>query len=167
MGLIHWDLMLSDIVITLSDNLAGKQAAAAAKHGNATALIRLKSESFADASRAPEIVRLFTVFTGIVRGITDNRQAMYCWLRPVVKGVSVMTQTYMLYPDVLQSLLKFLYRTSQSVLNMLEAEDARLLLISIQTVARTVVECYDVSSGELSAKRADDDAVKNISHLFK
>lgn len=156
-------------LIKLGETLAAKQSAAASKHGSSKrALLRLEFECFAEANRTAEIIRLFTICTGLVRGISDHSLAMFQWLHPVVKDAALaIAHSYILYPDVLRSILKFLYRMSVSMLTKLDAAGVRDLLLSIQTVTHSFVDCYEASFGELMSKGADEDAVRNIGYLFK
>lgn len=152
----------------LGSSLMDKQAASAAKHQDARVLIRLESESCADPNRIEEIIRIFTIFTGLVRGVTDFHVLLFQWLHPIIKDmIPAIVRTYLLYPIVLKSIIKFLYRTAQSSLRVLPSSYVPDLLLSIRTVTKSFVDFYDISSGEMANSETDEEVLKNIGQIFR
>lgn len=114
-------------------------------------------EQQADPNRTHQLERLFAMCTGIVRGTVDHIAALLSWLKPITAAsVPVIAKTYMQYPNVLYSLLKFLFHAGRHYLSSAAPhETAREYFYTIQLVTEAFAQCHGQN---LSADVCDDDS---------
>lgn len=169
---------VKDTLVILGAELQLKQQQAAQNAGNPH-LIRMKSEREADPTRIFYIERLFAVCTGIARGTVDHTTTLVEWLRPITTtSVPAVAKSYMLYPLVLRSILKYLYYIGRPYLATQTPRDyVGEYFSTVQLFTEAFAQCYgqgtatddldDDSSAGAEESSVTEELIENISLLFR
>lgn len=100
----------------------------------------------------------------------------YTWISSIIEDIiPSICSSYALYPQILESILKFIRSICKSFLGVLDnTEQTRGLLRCIQSIAHSLVSCYSSSAGADEASECpsqfnetDEAAIKNLGKFYK